>query len=180
MRVRVRAQAGDLELRTRPVGDERIDGELLRLDERVVGRILRTTLAEGHEHVFRSLLATTRGGIELGSRRSLLEQLTRAVARNELVFVRRALHTLSGTRSEPPPEIVPLQPEVEELDWIEILVEDQEGVPLRDISYEITLADGAKRRGRTNREGIARLDGISRGQCKFSLTTLDESAWEAG
>ncbi|HLT36115.1 MAG TPA: hypothetical protein VK034_07510 [Enhygromyxa sp.] len=140
--------------------------------------MLRSALAESDEHRYRSLLGHTRGGWQLDSRRSLLEQLARAVARGELVFVRRALTTVSGTRPELPPEYVPPPVEDEVLDWIEILVEDQDGRPLREIGYEITLPDGAVRRGRTTRDGVVRLDEIPSGECKFSLTDFDESAWE--
>ena len=118
--------------------------------------------------------------MEIGSRRTLLEQLARAVGRGELVFVRRALQTVSGTRPEPPPEYVPPAGDDEVLDWIEILIEDQDGRPLREIGYEITLPDGAVRRGRTTKEGVVRLDEIPPGDCKFMLTDFDESAWEAG
>ena len=148
--MRLRTRFGDLELR---VPSQESLAETVALDETVAISILRVALAEGDEHRYRSLLAQTRSGCEPGSRRPLLEQLSRAVARGELVFVRRKLITVSGTRPEPAPAYVPPPPpspaESEVLDWIEIVVEDQDGRPLREIDYELTLPDGSVRRGRS-------------------------------
>jgi hypothetical protein len=152
---------------------ESLAGEIIEFDDRAARRILEALASEVDEFALQSLLFASNRRYELDAR-PLVERLGSAVARGELVFVQRGLVTVSGTRPEPADEheheYVPPVIEEEVLDWIEILIEDQDGRPMREIGYELSLPDGAVRRGRTTREGVIRLDEIPKGECKFALT----------
>ena len=43
---------------------------------------------------------------------------------------------------------------------------------------EVTLPDGQKRRGTSNKHGLLRLDGIVAGKCEMTLPDMDLSEWE--
>lgn len=63
--------------------------------------------------------------------------------------------------------------------WIEIELVDENDQPVPRQRFEITLPDGTTRRGRTNEEGVGRVDGIHPpGDCQISFTELDHRAWE--
>ncbi|NVB39014.1 hypothetical protein G6O69_14320 [Pseudenhygromyxa sp. WMMC2535] len=117
--------------------------------------------------------------------RDLAAQRHLADALVELVECGRA-QLLRDTRSRmadlAPPELPELEDEdaAEQLDWIEIVVEDEAGRRLANIPYELTLPDGATRRGRTNRQGVARYERILSGQCTLSLIQHDREAWALG
>ena len=61
--------------------------------------------------------------------------------------------------------------------WIEIqlLGEDNEGIA--DEDYLIVTPDNQEFRGKTDAQGLARLDGIEGGMCKICFTNLDQEAW---
>ena len=48
----------------------------------------------------------------------------------------------------------------DEKHWIEIQLEDQEGLPVASESFEIELPDGSIVPGRLDQDGLARLEGI--------------------
>ena len=62
--------------------------------------------------------------------------------------------------------------------WIEVLVVDDDDVPVAGVEYEIELSDGRKRRGRTSEHGILRYEGMPPGACKLSLLSVEASGWE--
>ncbi|MCA9699684.1 MAG: carboxypeptidase regulatory-like domain-containing protein [Myxococcales bacterium] len=64
------------------------------------------------------------------------------------------------------------------LDWIEILIEDEAGEPVRNVRCLVTLPDGSERHARTDSNGLIRYDGIPSGNCSISVLDVDGSAWQ--
>ena len=62
--------------------------------------------------------------------------------------------------------------------WIEIHIVDEADEPLAAEPFAITLPNGRVARGTTDKEGLARIDGIDSGNCDICFTRLDEGAWE--
>lgn len=177
--VRVRLRGfDDCELRLR---SEQADGEALSLDDRQLARALRVATNEIAPQRLRSLLQQSGHRGEPQDEAALLDALRRRIDRGELVFVQRARQTVDARVIQPdiPPVRPPHEPEdiVEEDDWIEVLIADEDGEPVSGVAYELELPDGSVRRGRTNRFGIARCGPIPSGTCKLTLPELDESAW---
>lgn len=179
MRVRLRG-FGDYELRPRPVTGEVVDGKLVKLDARTVDRLLRSALAELSPHRLRALLNRSSDRGRAQDSRAVLAELHRMIDRGELVFVALPQRSASARPIEvDEPDVEPAEPEdiVEQTDWIEILVADEDDQPVRDVAFALELPDGSIRRGRTNADGIARCDGIPSGTCKLTLVELDAQAW---
>lgn len=65
--------------------------------------------------------------------------------------------------------------EKDKTDWIEFKVTDEEGNPLANEKYEITLPDGTTRTGELDDQGTMRLEGIPAGKCEVTFPELDES-----
>src|SRR5213593_4195568 len=62
--------------------------------------------------------------------------------------------------------------------WIEIELVGENGVPVADEPYLI-VTDQQEYRGKTNAQGIARVEGIGAGPCRICFTSLDGEVWEA-
>ncbi|MBZ0120212.1 MAG: carboxypeptidase-like regulatory domain-containing protein [Sandaracinaceae bacterium] len=75
-----------------------------------------------------------------------------------------------GGGDDPPVE-PPVEPP-EDGEWIELVVKDQNGQPVPNVRYEVTLPDGQLRTGRLDALGFARLDGIPGGNCKVRFPEL--------
>ena len=54
---------------------------------------------------------------------------------------------------------------------------DEEGFPVANESYVITMADNSEKTGSTDDDGCARFDGIIPGQCKVCFPNLDQDVW---
>jgi hypothetical protein len=181
MRVRLRG-FDDCELCLRPAPGERVDGEPLALDDRQLDRALRVLPNEVAPLRLRALLQQTshRGG-DPQDEAALVAALRRQIDRGELVFRQHPRRIVDARVIEPhvPPVREPHETEdiVEGVDWIEVLVTDEQGEPVVGVPFELELPDGSVRRGHTNRSGIARCDAIPSGSCKLTLVDLDESAW---
>ncbi len=63
-------------------------------------------------------------------------------------------------------------------DWIELRIDDEAGQPVANVRYELTLPDGSKRRGQSDRNGIIRHEHIASGQCTVTLLDHDRQVWE--
>lgn len=61
--------------------------------------------------------------------------------------------------------------------WIEIELLDEDGVGIANEEYLIVTPDEEKHRGVTDADGLVRLDGIVKGQCKVTFPNLDKEAW---
>ena len=62
--------------------------------------------------------------------------------------------------------------------WVEIVMLDQEGMPVPGQAYEITVPDGTVVQGSTDSKGRGRVDGIDAGNCKIIFTQLDKDVWK--
>jgi len=67
---------------------------------------------------------------------------------------------------------------VKKTDWIEIVLEDQNGVRIPNQEYLITAPDGAEYSGVLDGDGYARVDGIAPGTCQVSFPRIDQSEWK--
>ncbi len=82
-----------------------------------------------------------------------------------------------GPAEQLAPKAPPLTPRTL-LDWIEIELVDEEGNPVPDEAYRITLPDGSSVTGTLDSNGFARHDDIPAGYCDVTFTDLDKAAWE--
>lgn len=176
MLVRLRGLLGDFELRRRTLY-EPADLQLVALEPELIARMLRVALFELPDYHLRALL---RDIDDLGERldeRALIDRITRSLVRGDLILVREQHAGISPGDVDPPE---PEEPEevIERLDWIEVLVEDEEHNPVPNVAYKIVLPDGSTRTGKTNQHGIVRYDRIPSGSCEFSLVELDAEAWQ--
>jgi len=64
--------------------------------------------------------------------------------------------------------------------WIEIVLLDQDGVPVADEPYTLVLPDGGRRSGQLDERGFARVDGIVAGVCDVSFPRIDGREWGPG
>lgn len=62
--------------------------------------------------------------------------------------------------------------------WIEIVLIGADDKPIPKEKYRITLANGEVREGVLDENGRARLETISRGDCKIAFPDLDSDAWD--
>lgn len=176
MLVRLRGLLGEFELRHRSLADS--SGlEPLRLDSSLVARLLRSALTELPDYRLRALLHETDDPEARLDEAELVDRLTQRIARGDLILVRE----LHGDISPSEPDVPDDDDDddvIERLDWIEVLIEDEEHQPVPNVAYKLVLADGSTRTGKTNKLGIVRYDRIPSGTCKFSLVELDTKAWE--
>lgn len=71
------------------------------------------------------------------------------------------------------------EPKAPEKTWVEFRLVDEDGKPVGDVAYKVTLPDGDVFRGRLNSQGMVRFDSIDPGDCQISFTELDGSEWKA-
>ncbi len=62
--------------------------------------------------------------------------------------------------------------------WIELQLVGEDGKPVPDEPYRVTLPDGSIEEGTLDDEGKARVDGFEKGNCKITFPNLDQEAWE--
>jgi hypothetical protein len=65
-----------------------------------------------------------------------------------------------------------------ETHWIEIVLKDERGEPVRNRAYEIIAADKSRHTGTTDRKGRGRVDGIVPGPCEVFFPELDDDEWK--
>lgn len=61
--------------------------------------------------------------------------------------------------------------------WIEVQLVDEDERPLAGLECEVEHPDGSTHRGKTDRDGILRYDGIPRGVCKVRLPSEATTLW---
>lgn len=66
----------------------------------------------------------------------------------------------------------------DETHWIEIVLKDERGEPVRNRAYEIIAADKSRHTGTTDRKGRGRVDGIVPGPCEVFFPELDDDEWK--
>lgn len=62
--------------------------------------------------------------------------------------------------------------------WIEITLHDKQGRPVRHEPFRLLDGAGREHRGRLDREGYARVTGITSGLCKVTFPRRDFSVWQ--
>jgi uncharacterized Zn-binding protein involved in type VI secretion len=63
--------------------------------------------------------------------------------------------------------------------WVEVEVVDNDGKPMPYQKVRVTDSGGTARIAYSDPKGIARVDGMAKGDCKITLADLDRSSWEA-
>ncbi len=66
--------------------------------------------------------------------------------------------------------------EQKELSWVEISLEDEDGLPVAGEPYKVVLPDKSVAVGTTDDKGHVRIEGFDPGQCEISFPNLDQSA----
>lgn len=69
------------------------------------------------------------------------------------------------------------RPEDKKKTWIEIVLVDENGVPIPNEPYRLTLVSGEKRNGNLDERGFARVDGIEAGMCDVTFPQIDGREW---
>jgi type VI secretion system secreted protein VgrG len=67
--------------------------------------------------------------------------------------------------------------EQQEDSWIEIELVDDDGNPVPNERYEVTLPNGNIRHGNLDENGFARINGIRPGECEINFPRLDREGW---
>ena len=62
--------------------------------------------------------------------------------------------------------------------WISIRVLDEDGNPVPDVAYSVSLPDGSTMTGSLDDQGFARFDDIDPGQCKVSFPEIHAKEWK--
>jgi hypothetical protein len=62
--------------------------------------------------------------------------------------------------------------------WIEIELRGEDDSPIAGEKYKIETPDGTLATGTLDKDGFARVEGFSAGDCKVSFPKLDKDAWE--
>jgi hypothetical protein len=133
------------------------------------------------EHVFATALARLKersaAADAAGQRhvRALWHEWTR-----RLDLYDSALRGRAGTEKQKVSQAVTprqLAPPPPEKTWVEFLLVDQDGKPVPDVAYEVTLPGGARRTGRLNKKGQLRFDDIDPGPCQIRFPEIDGREW---
>jgi hypothetical protein len=70
-------------------------------------------------------------------------------------------------------------PPIEEKNWVELELVDEDGNPVPNARYKLCLPDGTERVGTVGDDGRRREDGIPAGICKVTFPDFDAAEWEA-
>ncbi|MFO0614314.1 MAG: hypothetical protein U0414_17130 [Polyangiaceae bacterium] len=106
----------------------------------------------------------------------LMAPLRAAFEREELVAW--VLRASSVSRVAELPKVQPKpQPQDEKKTWIEIVLRDEDGAPVPNEPYVLTLVSGEKRKGSLDERGFARIDGIDPGTCDVTFPKIDGREW---
>jgi hypothetical protein len=62
--------------------------------------------------------------------------------------------------------------------WIAIRVLDEDGNPVPDVAYSVTLPDGSIMTGLLDDQGVARFDDIDPGQCQVTFPEIHAKEWK--
>lgn len=62
--------------------------------------------------------------------------------------------------------------------WIEIKLVREDGAAIPDETYVVTAPNGREFTGKTDANGMGRVEGVVPGSCKISFPGLDQDAWE--
>jgi hypothetical protein len=114
-------------------------------------------------------------------------ELVRTWARNMDRVMRRA-HVMSGTEREPElkhtrlSDLVAISPSKAirlEKTWVEFQLVDDDGAPIPNAAFEVTLTDGSIMTGRLNSSGACRFENIDPGNCQIKFPEIDAKEWKS-
>jgi hypothetical protein len=176
MLVRLRGLLGEFELHRRSLAS--VGLEPLQLDRSELTRLLRSSLADMPGHRLRALLHDGEEPYDRLDDARLIERVAQRIARGDLILVRELHQWSTPGVVDPVEEREAPEEVVEKLEWIEVLIVDEDDQPLPNVAYKLVLPDGSSRVGKTNNLGIARYDRIPAGSCTFELTEMDAGAWK--
>lgn len=153
-------------------------GEAVALSDILSARALVETLLHDASNagVLRELAFAEPGSSDMDDK-ELLDWLSRNISEGRLWVVRLPAMGLGSFGEPAVAEPMRVTDARRIQDWIEIVLVDDENNPVGGVPYEIKLPDGSTRIGTTSGAGIVRFTDIDPGQCEFSFTSLDESAW---
>jgi hypothetical protein len=147
--------------------------DVRRMDDARVADLLARELVSGEVRVARRPLpapsAFPVGGPPAGAAGQPTAREWEALA--------RAARPLPAPRPAPPPAEPAAEPAPPDTDWIEVRLVGEDGSPIAGERWRVTLPDGSRREGVTDRDGLARLEGIPSGSCKVTFPELDRDAW---
>jgi len=108
-------------------------------------------------------------------RSNLLERDLRDASRRGQLEVEEITSTRPARRRfSDAPVASALGPQDEEVDFIELVLVDQDDQPLARRAFNIELPSGAVRSGQTDADGRARVDGIPPGQCNITFPDFEQ------
>jgi hypothetical protein len=106
----------------------------------------------------------------------MIEPLRGALERGELVAWVFRVNAVEKVAELPAAKPIP-KPEDKKKTWIEIVLRDEEGRPVPNEPYVLTLVSGEKRPGNLDERGFARVDGIDAGTCDVTFPKIDGREW---
>src|SRR5689334_11199159 len=125
MLVRLRGLLGEFELHPRTMSSTGL--EPLKLDHSELTRLLRSAMAEQPIHRLRALLSERDGLDARLDEASLIDRVARRIARGDLILVREVHHWTSPGEVEKEEEQEGPDEIIERLEWIEVVVVDEDG-----------------------------------------------------
>jgi hypothetical protein len=118
----------------------------------------------------------------LEQRREITRRLDEAFRTGTLVAYRRNPPDIPHIKKDDPKPVDPIPEDPKEKDpesYVNIRLVGEDGNPIPNERYKITLPDGTSREGRLDSGGSATVRGRFSGQCKVTFPDLDSSAWES-
>jgi hypothetical protein len=118
-----------------------------------------------------------------GRQRELLRTWTRNIERIE-----RSVEVMRGTEQPDVPlkrgrlaDLVPMSPSSAiktQKTWVEFRLVDDDGAPIANAEFEVTLTDGSIMTGRLNSQGACRFENIDPGSCQIKFPEIDAKEWK--
>ena len=111
----------------------------------------------------------------------IVEDLIEAWQRREIYLLRRRIEGGSGGETELAVESVAPGSQARKTDtkltWIQVVMVDEDDVPMPGIRYRMRITDGSTREGTLDSAGSVRVNGIDPGTCEVTFPDLDAREW---
>jgi hypothetical protein len=109
---------------------------------------------------------------------SSFARVSEAVARGDIVVLRRVRPLDAREPDETEAETAPGDRPTEVEHWIQIQVVDDDDLPVPGVAMELKLPNGRVSRVRADSQGVVYVSDIDAGQCELRLTQFDAEVWE--
>lgn len=148
--------------------------DALRRDPRLLAKVQARLEGGGRAPLAHLDAAARARALNAPLRRALVDR------RSLLLFDRSLLVAVDPVVIEPVPEpsVAPLE-DLPEEHWLRLLLLDDAGEPVAEAAYEVELADGSLRSGKTDGDGQAFLRGVPPGRAKVRWPELHPDDWMA-